>query len=70
MAPVRLALQLFKDDGSEQHRDMAVATLDAMGWGELYDEEDGGFFRYARRGDWSEPDSEKLLEVNASLLDL
>ena len=70
VAPIRLALLLFKEDGSEKHRDIAITTLDAMGWGALYDEEDGGFFRYARRGDWGEPNGEKLLEVNASLLDL
>jgi uncharacterized protein YyaL (SSP411 family) len=70
VAPVRLALQLFKEDGSETHRDIAITTLDAMGWGGLYDEEDGGFFRYARRGDWGEPNAEKVLDVNASLLDL
>jgi uncharacterized protein YyaL (SSP411 family) len=70
VAPVRLALHLFKEEGSEHHRDMAITTLDAMGWGRLYDEEDGGFFRYARRADWGDPDAEKLLDVNASLLDL
>jgi uncharacterized protein YyaL (SSP411 family) len=41
-----------------------------MGWGPLYDEKDGGFFRYARRADWGEPNDEKLLDVNASMLDL
>jgi uncharacterized protein YyaL (SSP411 family) len=70
VAPVRLALQLYKDEGSEMHRGIAMTTLDAMGWGGLYDERDGGFFRYARRADWGEPNDEKLLEVNASLLDL
>jgi len=69
-SPVRLALLLYKEDGSDQHRDIAVTTLDAMGWGPLHDEHDGGFFRCARRPDWGEPDDEKLLDVNASLLDL
>jgi uncharacterized protein YyaL (SSP411 family) len=69
-APVRLALELCRDGGSPAHRDMAVTTLDAMGWGPLYDERDGGFFRFARRADWGEPGTEKLLDVNASLLDL
>ena len=45
-----------------------VATLDAMGWGGLYDEVDGGFFRYATTRDWQLPHVEKLLEVNAALL--
>jgi uncharacterized protein YyaL (SSP411 family) len=69
-APVRLALELYRDGRSQAHRDIAVTTLDAMGWGPLYDENHGGFFRYARRADWGEPNSEKLLDVNASLLDL
>jgi uncharacterized protein YyaL (SSP411 family) len=69
-APVRLALELYRDGGSPSHRDIAVTTLDAIGWGPLYDERDGGFFRYARRADWGEPSSEKLLDVNASLLEL
>ena len=69
-APVRLALHLYREGGAETHRDIAVTTLDAMGWGPLYDEKDGGFFRYARRADWGEPNDEKLLDVNASLLDL
>ena len=69
-APVRLALHLYREGGSETHRDIAITTLDAMGWGPLYDEKDGGFFRYARRADWGEPNGEKLLDVNASLLDL
>ena len=69
-APVRLALHLYREGGSDTHRDVAITTLDAMGWGPLYDEKDGGFFRYARRADWGEPNGEKLLDVNASLLDL
>ena len=68
--PVRLALELYRDGGSAAHRDIAVTTLDAMGWGPCYDENDGGFFRYARRSDWGEPSREKLLDVNAALLDL
>jgi hypothetical protein len=44
------------------------ATLDAMGWGALYDEVDGGFFRCATTRDWRQPSREKLLDVNAQLL--
>ena len=44
--------------------------LDAMGWGGLYDEVDGGFFRYATTRDWQLAHFEKLLEVNAALLRL
>jgi uncharacterized protein YyaL (SSP411 family) len=70
VAPVRLALDIYAATGSEQARAMAVKSLDAMGWGPLYDETDGGFFRYAHGADWSGPNQEKLLDVNASLLAL
>jgi hypothetical protein len=43
-------------------------TLDAMGWGALYDDVDGGFFRCAATRDWRSPHQEKLLDVNAMLL--
>jgi hypothetical protein len=50
-------------------RDRAKArqTLDAVRRG-LFDDEAGGFFRYARARDWSDPDRAKLLADNAALL--
>jgi len=69
-APVHLALALFREQGSERHRDIAIRTLDAMGWSPLHDDRDGGFFRYSRNRDWSAPEQEKLLDVNAALLGL
>ena len=69
-APVRLAIDLHKESGSAAALDMAVRSLDAMGWGPLYDERDGGFFRYSRDADWGSPSEEKLLDVNASMLGL
>ena len=47
---------------------MARKTLELMGRGEIFDQEWGGFFRYATRRDWSEPHYEKMLEDNANLL--
>lgn len=47
---------------------MAVQTLDGIRAGELFDEIDGGFYRYALAPDWTEPRREKLLDVNAGLL--
>jgi uncharacterized protein YyaL (SSP411 family) len=70
VAPVHLALALFRQQGSARHRDVAIRTLDAMGWGPLHDDRDGGFFRYCRHRDWSGPEQEKLLDVNAALLAL
>jgi uncharacterized protein YyaL (SSP411 family) len=42
-------------------------TLTAMARGGLYDDVEGGFFRYATQRDWSVPHYEKMLEDNARL---
>lgn len=47
---------------------MITKTLDGMYTGGLYDDVEGGFFRYSTRPDWSEPHYEKMLEVNAGLI--
>lgn len=69
-APVHLALLHARSDADSSYADIATTCLDAMGWGALYDEVDGGFFRCAEGSDWARPRSEKLLDVNASLLTL
>jgi uncharacterized protein YyaL (SSP411 family) len=69
-APLHLALDLFAETRDPRYEMVGVATLDAMGWGGLYDEVDGGFFRYAAARDWQLPHVEKMLEVNAALLRL
>lgn len=69
-APVRLALDLYVESGDPIMLERAARTLDAMGWGGLYDEEHGGFCRCAAEPDWSGVQTEKLLPVNAALLDL
>jgi len=65
---VELLLLLHARTGEARWRSMAIRTLDAMREGELCDLIDGGFFRYATGDDWSAPHTEKLLDVNASLL--
>jgi uncharacterized protein len=67
-APLHLALARFRRSGDARLAAIVTRTLDAMGWGELYDEVDGGFFRYAASRDWRQPHREKTLEVNAQLL--
>src|SRR5262249_15199253 len=47
---------------------IATQTLDGMVAGELWDAEEFGFFRYALAADWTRPQYEKLLAVNASQL--
>jgi uncharacterized protein YyaL (SSP411 family) len=70
VAPIRLVMRLCQEGASGAERDIAIKSLDAMGWGPLYDEQDGGFFRCALDADWGQPNEEKLLDVNASLLAL
>ena len=67
-APIELALKLYRDTRDASMARIAETTLDAMGWGELFDEVEGGFFRCADMRDWRQPRREKLLEVNAALL--
>jgi hypothetical protein len=70
--PLPAALELAIEE-SRRSADAAMnrivgTTLDAMGWGDLYDEIDGGFFRCADTRDWRRPRTEKMLDVNAALL--
>ncbi|WP_232686393.1 DUF255 domain-containing protein [Halobacterium zhouii] len=51
----------------KRERDQALRTLDAV-TRNLADDVDGGFFRFAHARDWSDPQREKVLSENASLL--
>jgi uncharacterized protein YyaL (SSP411 family) len=61
-----LTLSVISKD--RQAGKIVMTTLDRMARGGLYDQGEGGFFRYATRPDWSEPHYEKMLEVNAGLI--
>lgn len=56
--------------GQHALREVVGRTLDAIGWGGLYDEVDGGVFRYCAGRDWTIPHVEKLADVNAAALEL
>ncbi|MBE0428575.1 MAG: thioredoxin domain-containing protein [Thermoleophilia bacterium] len=43
-------------------------TLEKMAYGNIYDQSEGGFFRYSTTRDWSVPHYEKLLEDNAAMM--
>ena len=47
---------------------MAERTLDGMMAGEIEDRVEGGFFHYALDADWTRPQVEKLLGINARTL--
>ena len=57
-------------NGDDSFAAVLDRTLHGMAWGELYDGIDGGVFRYCARRDWTEPATEKLLDVNAEALRL
>ena len=69
-APLHLALDLYAADSDNDMRAIVECSLDAMTSRGLYDDVDGGFFRYATTRDWQLPHHEKLLDVNAALLRL
>ncbi|WP_336360040.1 DUF255 domain-containing protein [Haladaptatus sp. ZSTT2] len=51
----------------KREQQQAIRTLDAI-QSHLYDDFDGGFFRFAEDVDWSNPHREKVLDVNAALV--
>jgi uncharacterized protein YyaL (SSP411 family) len=67
--PQRLELLLRAAilDGDEAAREVAVAALDAMAAGGIYDHVGGGFHRYATDRAWTVPHFEKMLYDNAEL---
>lgn len=67
-APVHLALSHARDRSSSFHADVAITCLDKMGWSGLFDDVEGGFFRYCNGANWTRPQTEKLLDVNAAML--
>lgn len=67
-AQLRLLTDIYLLDGNETAWKMVTETLDAMAQGGIYDQIEGGFFRYATDQDWVIPHFEKMLYTNAELL--
>jgi uncharacterized protein len=63
---LEICLLQFAQTGSQEAAEMATKSL--QGLLKLEDREEGGFFRYAVKRDWTEPHYEKMLETNAALL--
>lgn len=63
-----LALLRFKYNGEKEMLTVVNRTLEKMGRGGMYDQIEGGFFRYSTTRDWSIPHFEKMAEDNARLL--
>src|SRR5215213_7463172 len=68
--PLRLALARFEMTRDERLEALLTRTFDAMTWGGIFDEVDGGFFRYAASREWTRPHTEKMLEEQAAMIGL
>ncbi|HEX9757867.1 MAG TPA: DUF255 domain-containing protein [Nitrospiria bacterium] len=66
---LEFALFLNSKPGNPIWKEIIQLTLENMRGG-IYDHVDGGFFRYATRGDWDKPHFEKLLDLNTRMLSL
>jgi hypothetical protein len=66
---IDFALAQYARHGDEQMRQVAVKTLDAMVSSEMHDVVEGGFFRFAQARDWRAPNTEKVLDSNATRLE-
>jgi uncharacterized protein YyaL (SSP411 family) len=66
--PLRLALACVAAAPNERLLALLVRTLDAASWRGLFDEVDGGFFRYAAGRDFTRPHTEKLLEDQLAMI--
>ena len=64
------ALLRCRDTTDPELTQVVTRTLDAIAGRGLWDSAEGGFFRYCAGRDWSEPQVEKVLTVNARLLEL
>ena len=65
---LRFVLDEYRRHGYPELATMLHTTLAAMAAGGMYDQVEGGFFRYSTKREWSVPHYEKMLEDNAELL--
>ncbi len=65
-----LTLATDQKGNARRAKGMLQRTLRAMARGGMFDEVEGGFFRYSTTRDWSIPHYEKMAEDNAALLGL
>ena len=65
---LELLLDIYQLSGSKEALDMAVKTLKMMAKGGIFDQIEGGFFRYTTDRKWMIPHFEKMLYTNAELV--
>ncbi len=67
---IALLLDIYRLNGDEKAKMMALQTLDSMARSGLYDQIGGAFFRYCVDRRWRMPHFEKMLYTNAQLIPL
>jgi hypothetical protein len=67
---IKTLLNLYQITHNTQALEMAIQTLTAMAQSGLYDQVDGGFFRYCIDKKWQIPHFEKMLYSNAELIEV
>ncbi|SFV54263.1 Thymidylate kinase [hydrothermal vent metagenome] len=67
---ISLLLDIYRVSGEKRAFDMAKYSLEKMARSGLYDQIDGGFFRYTTDAEWQIPHFEKMLYTNAELISL
>jgi len=65
---IEMLLTLYRLYGDKASLGMAQHTLDNMARGGIYDQVEGGFFRYTTDEAWQQPHFEKMLYTNAALI--
>lgn len=65
-----LLIDIYRLSGNKKALHMAQLTLKKMARGGIYDQIDGGFFRYTTDRQWQIPHFEKMLYTNAELIPL
>jgi len=66
---ITVLLQIHRLTGNPKALKMATAMLDHMAEGGIYDQVEGGFYRYSTDARWRIPHFEKMLYTNAELLE-
>jgi len=66
---ITVLLQIYRLTGDKKAFKMATSMLDHMARGGIYDQIEGGFYRYSTDGRWMIPHFEKMLYTNAELIE-
>ena len=63
-------LNIYQLEGDKEALSMVEQSLEAMNYGGIYDQVEGGFYRYSVYADWTIPHFEKMLYTQAELISL